>query len=693
MRSCLLSVFLFLYVTGFSQQGFNFSCQKDTIVNGCSTTCITLLAKIPDLYSGSTGFGVVTGNSPTASCQQLPPVLPNGPGSSTSLTTDDKYSDAINIGFPFTFYGTTYNQLVASTNGYVSFDATLANAFSHYAILNGGGFLSALTGTPQDLPSTLYDKALIMGPYHDINPFYTTSPNRLIQYTTVGTAPYRKWVLSFYKQPLFDCQASIENTHQIVLNESTGIIEVLIYSKQICSIWNDGRAMIGLQNATRDQGVMVPGRRASDPAWTVTSANNNTIPTESYFFIPTIGTGTGTGTSLFKRVELYDLSGTLVATGTSTPAGNGQRTVSFPNVCSNVGTTRFVIKSVYQKNDNPAVEIFGTDTVRIIKNGTTLTATAASVTTSCTTPNGTLTATVPAGSGNAPYQYSLNGGTFQTSSSFTNVVPGNYVVIVKDALGCTANATATVNVLNNLTVKSVNDTSICSGQTFTATTVSNAPNFSWTPTTGINNPLIASPQLSPRVTTSYIVTASLGPCVVRDTVNVNVFQGPQVNAGPDQTIIAGDAVQLNATSSATSSYLWSPVTGLSQPNIPNPIASPLITTTYTVQATSNNGCTSSDDVLITVLPYCVQPANAFTPNGDGSNDVWLVTTGSCSKSVHAEVYNRYGNKVFESLDYHNNWDGRYKGSPLPDGTYYYVITYQLINGKTVFQKGNVTILR
>jgi gliding motility-associated-like protein len=692
MRSCLLAVFLFVYFTGFSQQNFNFSCQKDTIVSGCSTSCITLLAKIPDLYSGSSQFGVITGNTPTSSCLQAPLIVPNGPGTGASLTMDDKYSTPINIGFPFTFFGTTYTQLVASTNGYLSFDLTLANNFSHYAILNNAGILSALAGTPQDLPSTLYDKALIMGPYHDIDPFYTTSPTQLIQYTTIGTAPYRRWVLSFYKVPLFDCSGSIENTHQIVLNESTGIVQVLIYSKQVCSIWNDGRAMIGMQDFSRTQSVMVPGRRASDPAWTVTSTNSNTIPMESYSFIPT-STSSSTGiNSLFKRVELYDLAGNLVSVGTTTPAGNGQRTASFNNICSNIGATRFVVKSVYQKNDDPAVEVFGTDTIRIIKNGTNLTATAPSVSTSCATPNGTLAVNVPTGSGTAPYQYSLNGGNFQTTNSFAGVAPGSYVVIVKDALGCTANVTATVSVLNNLNVKTVNDTSICSGASFTATTTSNAPNFSWTPTTGISNALIASPVLTPLRTTSYIVTASQGPCVVRDTLNVNVFQGAQVNAGSDQTIIVGDAVQLNATG-GTGNYLWTPSAGLSATNISNPVASPTQTTTYTVQLTSANGCASTDDVVINVLPYCVQPRAAFTPNGDGSNDVWMVTNGNCYKSVRAEVYNRYGNKVFESSDYRNNWDGRYKGQALPDGTYYYVLTYQLINGKTVYQKGNVTILR
>jgi gliding motility-associated-like protein len=85
---------------------------------------------------------------------------------------------------------------------------------------------------------------------------------------------------------------------------------------------------------------------------------------------------------------------------------------------------------------------------------------------------------------------------------------------------------------------------------------------------------------------------------------------------------------------------------------------------------------------------------AFTPNGDGINDLWLITNGqNCLITAHAQVFNRYGSRVFESEDYKNTWNGTYNGKPLPDGTYYYVISFKLLNGTMVFLKGNVTILR
>ena len=86
--------------------------------------------------------------------------------------------------------------------------------------------------------------------------------------------------------------------------------------------------------------------------------------------------------------------------------------------------------------------------------------------------------------------------------------------------------------------------------------------------------------------------------------------------------------------------------------------------------------------------------NAFTPNGDGTNDRWLVTNGAgCTNLVKVRVFNRYGQEVYNNENYQNNWDGMYGGKPIPDGTYYYIIDFRLINGKSVIVKGDVTILR
>jgi gliding motility-associated-like protein len=86
--------------------------------------------------------------------------------------------------------------------------------------------------------------------------------------------------------------------------------------------------------------------------------------------------------------------------------------------------------------------------------------------------------------------------------------------------------------------------------------------------------------------------------------------------------------------------------------------------------------------------------DAFSPNGDGINDRWNAANGtSCTRQIYVKVYNRYGGLIYRNDNYNNEWDGTYNGKPAADGTYYYVITYMLINGKSVQLTGNVTILR
>jgi gliding motility-associated-like protein len=436
-------------------QNFTFNCTKDTTLNFCNNVqCITLKSVIPDIHGKSTTY-TINPTSTIAGCFPVYSAPNDNTGTPTNLTIDDKYSGVIDIGFPFTFYDSLCTQLVASTNGYVSFDITKSGAGSHYQILNNSGVLSATSGTPLDLPSSLYDKALIMGPYHDLDPSQSTSSTRRIQYTVVGTAPQRRWILSFYRVPLFQCTNLIENTHQIVLYESTGIIEVLIFDKAICTGWNQGRAMIGIQNFTRDNGVMVTNRKASSPPWGGTNMQ------ESYRFVPS------SGPSLFKRVELYDLSGTLISTGTTAPAGNGQLEVSFPSLCPPIGTTSYIVKSVYQKADDLTAEIYGADTVRVTRTTSTNLNATASMTPAACGPNGNITVTVASGIGTPPFAYALDGGapvnTPDRTYTFTGLSAGSHTIVVTDASGCSSTVTITVTTSGVLQITPVVQPTSCQG--------------------------------------------------------------------------------------------------------------------------------------------------------------------------------------------------------------------------------------
>lgn len=183
--------------------------------------------------------------------------------------------------------------------------------------------------------------------------------------------------------------------------------------------------------------------------------------------------------------------------------------------------------------------------------------------------------------------------------------------------------------------------------------------------------------------------------ILTKTITINTRLIPNVTAGPDFTILIGDAATLLGNSSGTvASISWTPNSTLTGANTLNPVAKPVVTTNYIISVTDQNGCVGTDNAIVTVIPYCIKVMNAFTPNGDGINDKWLVTNGaSCTQQIMAKVYNRYGELVYSNENYNNDWDGKYKGKPVPDGTYYYSIQYRLINGNSIPVKGDVTILR
>lgn len=136
-------------------------------------------------------------------------------------------------------------------------------------------------------------------------------------------------------------------------------------------------------------------------------------------------------------------------------------------------------------------------------------------------------------------------------------------------------------------------------------------NYNWTPTTGLNSSTIPNPVASPTSTTTYLltVTDTLG-----DTATAYVVvmvSVPIANAGIDQITCMGDSIQLNGNGGV--SYSWSPTSGLSDPNIPNPIAVISSTTTYTLTAWDQNGCSATDDVTISLASPGLNLAISTSP--------------------------------------------------------------------------------
>jgi gliding motility-associated-like protein len=117
----------------------------------------------------------------------------------------------------------------------------------------------------------------------------------------------------------------------------------------------------------------------------------------------------------------------------------------------------------------------------------------------------------------------------------------------------------------------------------------------------------------------------------------------------------------------------------------------LDSTTYTVIATHFNGCTSRDTIVVYVLKdHQLVISNMMSPNGDGKNDTWGIGNIENYPGTEVIVVNREGEIVFESQDYKNEWDGKYKGKFLPDATYYYIVKFA--DSDKVY-KGAITLLQ
>lgn len=166
----------------------------------------------------------------------------------------------------------------------------------------------------------------------------------------------------------------------------------------------------------------------------------------------------------------------------------------------------------------------------------------------------------------------------------------------------------------------------------------------------------------------------------------------------EDTIYAGEPTHLYSTElGGAFQYSWVPSAGVETPTASSSVAHPVVTTDYVVVVTDEFGCVRTDTVPVFVRdviceePYVFVP-NAFTPNGDGKNDV-LYVRGEVIREVLFMVYDRWGEKVFETADLSVGWDGTFRGKPCEPGVYDYHLKVTCLGMKQYFKKGNVTLIR
>jgi gliding motility-associated-like protein len=310
------------------------------------------------------------------------------------------------------------------------------------------------------------------------------------------------------------------------------------------------------------------------------------------------------------------------------------------------------------------------------------------------------------------YQWNIPNVTTSTSANPTVTFPdtGNYTIQLIAGAGSLCPDTITMPIymaLEGLLLSAPDDTVFCKGDTIELT-VSNALDaytdtviYSWSPNTDIisgQDQDTALAFLQANQTYTVIGVNSHG-CV--DTAQANgyiLYPWPalSITASAD-SIFLGQQVDLLATNDPTYIYNWIPDTSLSSYDIYDPTARPRQSNYYYLLVENTLGCTTLDSILIVIKePICGLPVvfipNAFSPDGDGHNDVLLVN-GNNITSMTLSVYNRWGERVFETNDQMIGWDGNFKGSALPPDVYGYYLQCVCDDGSVLRTKGNITLLR
>ncbi len=290
-----------------------------------------------------------------------------------------------------------------------------------------------------------------------------------------------------------------------------------------------------------------------------------------------------------------------------------------------------------------------------------------------------------------------------TTASNDNLIAGTYEVTVSNENGCTASASSTLLEPTELEA-------VFSTNEITCLDPINAGIITVEQVTGGNPPYDYSADgisfgLSNELVGYFAGNASFfvrdaGGCIKEFQADISGPDALIIDLGADKTIDLGDSTRLQASSSqAGLTYVWSPAEGLSCVDCPAPSASPTSTQTYVLVATSPDGCTATDDVIVEVnRRKAVYIPNAFTPNGDGINDEFMPYTGNSVKIIRTfRIYDRHGNEVFKATDMPQNlagsgWNGEFKGKRMQPAVFVWVAEIEFLDGSARVYKGDVTLV-
>lgn len=660
------------------------------------------------------------------------------------IIADDTYSQIVNIGFPFTFFGNTYTQCLLSTNAYITFDLTgpPGNA-------GPGGYSPWQYSTP--IPSPIDPVNSIMGPWHDVDPSVPNSGH--MAFGTFGTAPNRFFVFNFCNIPMYSCN-SLLFTGQIILYETSNIIETHIGNKPLCSGWNGGQAIHGLQDATGTNAVVVPGRNAG-VQWTTTNEGTQFVPSGNSYTINSIpynpvpfsasppawqvlnGNTVGLGYSVTvnpTQTTSYLVSTTDCAVSTDTVTiyvgtFNSADSVVNPS-CNTVADGS--IYTTPNGNTGPYNYVWTNGTGGVIATNNNVVGgngisnlTAGNYSVSITNSFGctyTHNYTLTAGNYNAAFVYSPQNICNGSPVAFTDASTGNIVswdwnfgsgpnssqqnpshtftqngpvtvqLIVGVAGGCTDTATVQLNIIPVIVADYIfSPATVCAGQSISFTDVSSNNPIQWvwdfddnSSGSTTQNPTHVFANSGSYNVMLQVIDSLCGTSSITQNVNVNYVPNPYL--GPDTGLCVTEKLTLDA-GYAGNTFLWS--TGATTQTIVVTASDPAW---YWVTV-DNAGCTGTDSIFVDIKCDVNMP-NAFSPNHDGNNDVFKPITEKVD-AYELHVYNRWGQEVYtyDGPGDGGGWDGTFKGKDAEVGVYTWWMKAKFINGILYDQQGNVTLLR
>ncbi len=309
---------------------------------------------------------------------------------------------------------------------------------------------------------------------------------------------------------------------------------------------------------------------------------------------------------------------------------------------------------------------------------------------------------VSASGGNGPLSFLWNTGS--TSTSLDELCPGTYDLTITDDI-CTYETSFFVNEPAPLAFELSGVDIECNGDQNGIIEINNISGGTSPYTFSLNDGPLSSTSIFNNLSggTYEVSLVDANGCMLSEMISLYEPLELVVDAGPDLQIELGESILIDATVFPYSNEIivWSPSDSLNCINCIQPIASPTSTTLYIISVIdSTTGCVIRDEVLVEVdKNRNIYIPNAFTPNGDGSNDVFKIFTGNGVREIRKlKIFDRWGELVYAAENILPNdskmgWDGTFRGQPMNNAVFAYFVEVEFVDDVVILYKGDITLLR